>query len=300
MGCLSMIVPLSLPSTQRMQVVQQLLEHRRNAWYANFAWRPAKLFDTVNRALTVFVVTPASEGRTYSTAYQKWTSSDRNGLFDRLKYVEVARRRPSFWVPKLAEPLEQAILKKCLAIKTRARHFMSPSGHRIFYRTTGGLYWKVFTNFPPAFRLNGKRGQSSRETSFSVARRNQVQPLVAILSSNLFWWWYTISSNLRDLNPSDIQGFPLPETALNDANLQSLGDRYLKDIVKNSTMLVRQQSQTGRTETQSFKIQKSKPIIDEIDRALAIHYELTEEELDYIINYDIKYRVSNEADGNDR
>lgn len=31
--------------------------------------------------------------------------------------------------------------------------------------------------------------------------------------------------------------------------------------------------------------------IDEIDSALASHYGLTEEELDFIINYDIKYRM---------
>src|SRR6266478_3101325 len=65
----------------------------------------------------------------------------------------------------------------------------------------------------------------------------------------------------------------------------------LKDIDRNSTMLVREQKQTGRTETQSFKIQKSKPILDEIDRVLARHYELTDEELDIVLNYDIKYRL---------
>ena len=56
-------------------------------------------------------------------------------------------------------------------------------------------------------------------------------------------------------------------------------------------MLVRLQKQTGQTETQSFKIQNSKPIIDEIDRVLAQHYDFTDEELDFIINYDIKYRM---------
>ena len=59
-GCMSMIVPLSLVSTQRMKVVQNILERNHITWYANFAWRPAKLFDTVNRALTIFTVTPAS------------------------------------------------------------------------------------------------------------------------------------------------------------------------------------------------------------------------------------------------
>lgn len=38
----------------------------------------------------------------------------------------------------------------------------------------------------------------------------------------------------------------------------------------------------------------SKPIIDEIDKLLAKHYGFTEEELDFIINYDIKYRMGDE------
>ena len=35
----------------------------------------------------------------------------------------------------------------------------------------------------------------------------------------------------------------------------------------------------------------SKPIIDDIDRMLAEHYGFTDEEQDFVINYDIKYRI---------
>ena len=35
-------------------------------------------------------------------------------------------------------------------------------------------------------------------------------------------------------------------------------------------------------------------VIDEIDKVLARHYGFTEEELDFIINYDIKYRMGDE------
>lgn len=291
-GGMSMIVPLSLPSTQRMQVVQQLLEKDRHGWYANYAWRPAKLFDTVNRALTIFVVIPAREvAHTYSTNYQKWTSDNRDGLFERLDYVEVPRDRPASWVPKLGYPIERSILQKCLTVKTGVKNYASKSAHRIYYRTDGGLYWKVFTDFAPAFNLNGKKGHSSRETWFTVDSRDRVRPVIAALSSGVFWWWYTVTSNLRHLNPFDVQNFPVPESALNDPKLRTLGERYLQDMERNSTMLVREQKQTGTTETQSFKIQKSKPIIDEIDAVLAKHYGFTEEELDFIINYDIKYRL---------
>ncbi len=47
----------------------------------------------------------------------------------------------------------------------------------------------------------------------------------------------------------------------------------------------------GEVSSQLYVGSRSKPIIDEIDRALAKHYGFTDEELDFIINYDIKYRM---------
>ena len=65
----------------------------------------------------------------------------------------------------------------------------------------------------------------------------------------------------------------------------------MDSLQANSSMMTRQQRQTGRTETQSFVVKESKPIIDKIDHVLAEHYGFTDEELDFIINYDIKYRM---------
>ena len=39
---------------------------------------------------------------------------------------------------------------------------------------------------------------------------------------------------------------------------------------------------------------KSKLIIDSIDKSLKVHYKFTEEDLDFIINFDIKYRMGDE------
>ena len=43
-----------------------------------------------------------------------------------------------------------------------------------------------------------------------------------------------------------------------------------------------------------FFIKYSKSVIDEIDNQLANYYNFTQEELDFIINYDIKYRIGDE------
>ena len=169
--------------------------------------------------------------------------------------------------------------------------FTGRTGIAVYYRTTGGLYWKIFTDFAPEFYVNGVAGNSSREARLFLRKKKHVTSAVALLSSDLFWWWYTITSNLRDLNPYDWRNFPVPESAMNDPRVQELGRNYITDLQRNSTILVRNQKSTGRTETQSFKVQKSKPIIDKIDKALAPHYGFTDEELDFIINYDVKYRM---------
>ncbi|MBW1745073.1 MAG: hypothetical protein JRG74_06865 [Deltaproteobacteria bacterium] len=45
-----------------------------------------------------------------------------------------------------------------------------------------------------------------------------------------------------------------------------------------------------------FVLRGLKKIIDQIDFLLAVHYGFTKEELDVIINYDIKYRMRKELE----
>jgi hypothetical protein len=65
----------------------------------------------------------------------------------------------------------------------------------------------------------------------------------------------------------------------------------MKDYSQNSAMKEKTSSLTGSIIYQEFYPRFSKPIIDEIDRVLAKHYGFTDEELGFIINYDIKYRM---------
>jgi len=166
-----MIVPLSLPSTQRMRVVQEMLEHNCSCWYSNYSWRPAKLFDTVNRALTIFLVSQGAKSkvRTMATNYCKWTRFDRDGLFERIVYQDVPRNRPYWWVPKFGSCIELSVLNKIFQSgNVYLRQYFTDSGSRVYYRVGGGLYWKVFTDFAPRFLLNGVEGHSSRETWMTV------------------------------------------------------------------------------------------------------------------------------------
>jgi hypothetical protein len=71
----------------------------------------------------------------------------------------------------------------------------------------------------------------------------------------------------------------------------------MKELQKNADRKSASYKATGEVEYDEFYPKLSKPIIDEIDKVLAKHYGFTEEELDFIINYDIKYRMGKELEG---
>lgn len=48
-----------------------------------------------------------------------------------------------------------------------------------------------------------------------------------------------------------------------------------------------------------MRSRSAKPILDEIDRVLAAHDGFTDEELECIINYDIKNRMGRDAEADD-
>ena len=77
-------------------------------------------------------------------------------------------------------------------------------------------------------------------------------------------------------------------------NLINISDSLNKDIQSNSFISIRNYKNVGPVECYQVNMKLSKPIIDEIDKVLAKHYGFTDEELDFIINYDIKYRMGDE------
>jgi hypothetical protein len=114
--------------------------------------------------------------------------------------------------------------------------------------------------------------------------------LGALLNSSLFFFWFITVGNGRNITGHDIELFPVGALDKIEENLITIFDNLMKDYKDNSIIRVREDC-----EYQEFRQSKSKSIIDEIDCALARHYGLTEEELDFIINYDVKYRMGASA-----
>ncbi len=290
---LSLIVPLAFPSTDRMMDIRKTVTNYASIWISNYAIRPSKLFTGSEQRLSIFIASRHWKRKFFTTKYLKWNSEERNYLFNCLQYHKWSQRKTLRDVlPKFDIATSETILHKVTKQGvTIASCLGSTTSCRLYYKNTGIGYYIVVTKQPPICYINGERTSSSRETMLTL-KDHKVLPVVhCILNSSLFFLVYQQLCNCRDFNPSDIHLFRLPESLLNEQVLRDLSEEYQRSLESNSWYQTRQQRQTGEVRIQSFSPSFSKHIIDKIDRVLAQHYGFTDEELDFIINYDIKYRM---------
>ena len=114
-----------------------------------------------------------------------------------------------------------------------------------------------------------------------------------------FYWNYIAYTDCRNLTKSFIDNFGLVLSLCKDKTLITIGEELFTNYEKTKSRKNTTYRTTGRNVIYDEYYPKlSKPIIDDIDKVLAKHYGFTDEELDFIINYDIKYRMGDELNTN--
>jgi len=88
-----------------------------------------------------------------------------------------------------------------------------------------------------------------------------------------------------------VKNFNIQEAILSDSDIIEIAQKLSKDLIQNASRKSLSTKDGDKITYDELDGVSSKPIFDEVDRALARHYGLTAEELDFIINYDIKYRL---------
>ena len=302
LGSFGFIVPISLVCTQRMKAVQHYISFSaHSAWFSNYAERPSKLFEGAEVLLTIIIARRSGPGgkAIFSTGFTKWAAEERPWLFQRVSYCQITDKPKPYIIPKLTGKTEISILAKMLKNKGALdRQLKKNSMHKVYYRIGGGRYWKVFTTFQPRFILNGNLSISSRENYLFLPTKPLRDATVTVLSSTLFYWYFILTTNCRDLNPSDLKNFPIRIDSLNNQNLSELVhicQEMMDDYQNNSQIKEKTSKLTGAIEYQEFYPRLSKTIIDKIDKVLTRHYGFNDEEIDFIINYDIKYRMGRDG-----
>jgi len=287
-----MIIPLSAFSTDRMiPLITHLKSTSNKLCVANFSWRPGKLFDGVNLQLSILLQKVGQQSEEIDTTrYLMWDSEARPELFSKIEYVRTHDNRLAGSIPKLGASEAASILEKLRAHKKEIGGCFTRNSNNIVYYRRGGLYWKVFVDF-----VTG----SSEEKIIHLLPEIDKYAIIAALSSDLWWWYFTITSDCRHLGNRDIETFPFDPremTSHQQKSLSDLGKQYVKDLKRNAVDAVRVYKGKKSVDCLSFRVNQSKSILDEIDRVLARHYSFTAEELDFILNYDIKYRLGRDPE----
>ena len=296
-----MIVPNSSISADKMSPLQKQITINKSCWISNYAWRPSKLFEGADMLLAIILNTDKNKPQTFSTIYHKWYNEYRKDLFSSISYTDVTDIKIDGSMPKLPSSFVVNILRKMCS---RSQYHLLPefinsfSLYKLYY-FRAVQYWFKILDREPIFEEDGVHKTTGEMKPLYFDTEDKCKATIAILSSSLFFLHYIIWSSCQVVNRRDFNFF-IDFNSLENNNLEHLvrlSEALQQDYQQNSHVIKRNYSKKGRNftmEKQHFFIKFSKPIIDEIDKVLASHYGFTEEELDFIINYDIKYRMGDE------
>ena len=289
-GSFAMIVPLSFISSDSMTGVHRMLTNNCNTLrVSSYAVRPEPVFKNavVDTTILTFVKTETKCEHVFSTRLNRKKGNDFSlqKLVDNLAFVDVREFLLYGRIPKIGTRIECSILKKMRSKKVIA-NFKSPNGSPIYYRFAGGRYFKVITNYTT---------NSSAERCL-LLDKDYADVIGCMLSSSLSFWFYQIYSDNHNWKAGEIENFPIPSIdEVTRKQIVQLYNNYLEDIENNANIRVSSgNSSYNVSEFKEYKIVRSKSIIDEIDDTIGVLYGLTKEEIEFIKDYEIEFRMAGE------
>jgi hypothetical protein len=276
------IIPISSVSTPRMLPLMKLCkEVFSELFISNYSVRPGKLFTGVDMNLSIFIgKSGAADSSIMSTRYYRWNEEFRPILFQNLCYQETILNRKSSSIVKFGYKLEESIHNKINTIQPLSYYQIKSVRSDVIYYHSGGRYFRKCL----LEKLSNEYKELKVQSGVGPAA-------VCSISSSLYYWLWIIFSDCYHVTKRDIEYIPLAKSLLCDKSLANLSDDLLTDLNINRITINRNRADGTQRKEINFKVGKSKHIIDKIDSVLAKHYGFTDEELDFIINYDIKYRM---------
>lgn len=293
---LGLIVPISIFGTDGFKSLQDLVvKSLDHCWAISFANRPSQLFTGAQKRLTIVLGHRHQGPARFSTGgYLRWSKEERDRLMaTRIVYLDRDQVRKVFpaSLEKLSRSIENSIFDKVISNRKVLEVSLASSGGSPVYYTRKFGYFLAFLDFVPQITeiKTGKKVPPSELKSLSLRTPVAAQAAIAGLTSSTFFWLWNVLSDCRNLNRRDLLAFPLDVDGLPNetrTELAKLARQYLDALRSTSTIMTK-----SGLSIQTFGYAKCKPIIDKIDGILAQHYGLTDEELDFIVSYDVKYRL---------
>jgi hypothetical protein len=279
-GYFSFIVQLPMVSSSRMVTLRECIKDQCS--YLNVIPcddRPGKLFNGLEHCRAcIFVARKRRQEETLqflTTRYNRWASGVRDTLFNNLEFTRVLEEglfQAQF--PKLGAPVQAAVFKKLLHYhKNRVNRSLSNhlTNDFIFYQEAT-QYWVKATVGLPYYAKNKKVGAPAHGRYLYFPDADTAHIVSAVLNSSLFYSYFIVYGDCFHLSDTLATSFPLASSITEDKSLVKLDEKLMKDLKKHAEKKTITTKDGDKISYDEFNVSESKPILDEIDRALAAHY----------------------------
>ncbi len=301
MGRTGFIVPISSISTDGYRSLQ-LLYANRSIHASCFDDRPSRLFEGLEHIrLAILIAAQTRFPSWITTRYHKWVSDERPTLFQRLCYYITPDSPISNAIPKMGSDVERAILTKLqVAGRSIAAHLVTTSPHIVNYSRKVGYFLQVIDFVPRVLDGTGSPREPSEFKKLLFGSQAESHATLASLNSSLFYWFITLLSDCRHLNKREIDAFPLPTQLLHGGAARAVGRgvQILMEDLQAQSDTRRMKFKHDTLTVQCLIPKRSWSAIEYLDTLVASSVQLTQMEADYIICYDIKYRIGQGEDSN--
>jgi type I restriction-modification system DNA methylase subunit len=314
-GKFGFIVPVSLVSTERMNSIRQFVHSTSSAVkYYSFDDRPAKIFSGIEHCRSTIIIVGKGRGvqRVTTSKYHKWYTKDRAKFLKNLKTTYWTIENRSAIVPKIGTNIEREIIEKLKQISKgkTLKDDLKNDGTDVWYYNAP-QYWihahmgqyvpkiEYFDKYKKSGKEiipqgHGKTQISSHYKELTVDSKDQYI-VNGLLNSSLFYWWFVVWSDGRDLLTQHITSFPIDLSSFPKTLREQMEIRVtelMKSYEDNSNIKMNVRSD-GKYCIRIKEIipKKSKTIIDQIDDLFAEYYTFTEKEKEFVKTFDVKFRM---------
>jgi type I restriction-modification system DNA methylase subunit len=315
-GRFGFIVPIALVSTDRMSCIRKFIHtNSSEVEYYNFDDRPGKIFSGIEHCRETIVLTEKGkgEGCVLTSKYHRWHSENRSKLLKTLKTHKWRIINPADSIPKIGTKTEEDILQK-LQQKSGGKSvqdYLKDSGIKVWYHNAPQYWIHAHTEeYLPKVEYYSKLKENKvtgeklpydlKETKVSshykpvTLEKNNAPIINGLLNSSLFYWWFVVWSDGRDLLADHIKSFPISLEAFSETKkdrLKKLVEELMKSYDKNSNIKVNERMGGYAIKIKEIIPSKSKAIIDEIDDIFAECFGFSQKEREFISKFDIEFRM---------
>ena len=288
-AAMGMIVQLTALSAEKMRSLQSLLLARGLLITPAFPRRPESIFEGVEMPVTI-LISRQSKQDLHTSRISRFYTEERPTALNTLALTPHSIRLHGHRIGKFGNPLELEVFRKWERNKTVFDSLTTPaSGHALYYQEAC-RYWVKACIGVPFFRRNGERISPPHGRTLHLVDAEACAFAFCVVNSTFFYWLYSAFSDCEHINDALIRDFRIPEN-WRSGNWITYARRLTESQARFSTRKTINTKQGHRIEDDEMDASKSKPIFDEIDAVLACHYGFSQEELDFIVNYDVKYRL---------